>query len=544
MCEILRENFDERFPEIKDVIERSSFVAIDTEFTGLSTNDSSCPSLFDEAKTRYKKLKKSISQFVICQFGLCAFVEIPDQPNRYQAYAFNFYLFQPSFGPVDCRFLCQASSLHFLSKHNFDFNKFIHHGVPYLNKDQEEEIRKQHKEQSLYSGTQSLELRGLDDQISSSISRTESWLEHAHEGDKITLDSENYTGQYLLFTELKNQLNPELVKCEVTNNLKIVVTRQKSSSKKKIKEQQTKEEEKILLSVIGFSRIIKLLIKLKKPLVGHNLLTDLLLLYDKFIKPLPEKYADFKANLHKAFPFVYDTKHLAFKIRKHQKLNNNCTFLDNTNLEDLHAALSSDEAKFFVLYNPGIDLADISQKYGEEQRPHEAGYDAYLSGFVFLRMTHLFAAKLQKSQLFKPFPFSKFIKVLQPYENQVNIPRATIPFVNLSGNDPPSVRPQWFFVESNVTQPLSGHKVAKQFVRFGSVDVKIIDQCHAVVAVAHHRRVDNVLKLVKKNKSTTVRLYNSLYDSYLMRNLIWSGGVFTTLSLCIGAGLLIWRVLK
>lgn len=27
---------------------------------------------------------------------------------RYHAYAFNFYLFQPSFGPVDCRFLCQV----------------------------------------------------------------------------------------------------------------------------------------------------------------------------------------------------------------------------------------------------------------------------------------------------------------------------------------------------------------------------------------------------------------------------------------------------
>jgi len=31
----------------------------------------------------------------------------------------------------DCRFLCQSSSMEFLSNHNFDFNKLFKHGMQF-----------------------------------------------------------------------------------------------------------------------------------------------------------------------------------------------------------------------------------------------------------------------------------------------------------------------------------------------------------------------------------------------------------------------------
>lgn len=37
-------------------------------------------------------------------------------------------------------------------------------------------------------------------------------------------------------------------------------------------------------------------------------------------------------------------------------------------------------------------------------------------------------------------------------------------------------------------------QVAKQFIRFGSVDVKIIDPHNGLVAVAHHRRYKTILQ--------------------------------------------------
>ena len=39
--------------------------------------------------------------------------------------------------PVDLNFVCQASSLEFLKRYKFDFNKFLYEGIPYLNREQE-----------------------------------------------------------------------------------------------------------------------------------------------------------------------------------------------------------------------------------------------------------------------------------------------------------------------------------------------------------------------------------------------------------------------
>ena len=42
---------------------------------------------------------------------------------------------------LDPRFTCQTSSLDFLSSQDFDFNKLIKSGIPYLNAVDEEKLR-------------------------------------------------------------------------------------------------------------------------------------------------------------------------------------------------------------------------------------------------------------------------------------------------------------------------------------------------------------------------------------------------------------------
>ena len=46
---------------------------------------------------------------------------------------------------------------------------------------------------------------------------------------------------------------------------------------------------------IGFTKVVKMLIESKKPLVGHNPQYDLLFIHEKFIGPLPEDFIDFCA---------------------------------------------------------------------------------------------------------------------------------------------------------------------------------------------------------------------------------------------------------
>ncbi|XP_015760232.1 PREDICTED: poly(A)-specific ribonuclease PARN-like domain-containing protein 1 [Acropora digitifera] len=393
MVEVVQNNFEDLFPEIKSLIEKSAFVAFDTEFTGLHTTDASQPSLFDDPDTRYKKLKKTASQFLITQFGLTAFVQSQEDPNKYVAHAFNFFLYPHSFGPIDCRFLSQASSLEFLCQHNFDFNKFIYQGVPYLSNDQAALLFRYHENGDLDTSFQSQTLRMIDENVLDTCCvNLEEWLLSAQDGDEIELKPGSCQDQYLFLEEIKRRFTG--IRCHVSNQFKVIVTKLPTingCNATSCKNLITQEQEKVLKAMTGFSRVFQVLVSCKRPLVGHNILTDLMLTYEKFYKPLPESFKDFKLEISKLFPGIYDTKFLAFEIRRNPAITQ-CNFLDDTNLEKLHAALSSKDAQFFALFAPSIPLDEKCHRYNEKLA-HEAGYDSFLAGFVFLRMAHLLASK-------------------------------------------------------------------------------------------------------------------------------------------------------
>ena len=75
------------------------------------------------------QLLESGQNFAINQFGLSAFT-LTD--TGYVAKTFNFNIFPRSFRNIEKVFTCQASSLEYLAKHNFDFNKVVYHGIPFL----------------------------------------------------------------------------------------------------------------------------------------------------------------------------------------------------------------------------------------------------------------------------------------------------------------------------------------------------------------------------------------------------------------------------
>lgn len=80
-------------------------------------------------------------------------------------------------------------------------------------------------------------------------------------------------------------------------------------------EEQQKEEvdpiEDLYLNEMGFSLIVEELINAKKPIIGHNMIYDIIYLYNQFIGNLPETYSEFIEEWHKLFPSVFDTKVLS-----------------------------------------------------------------------------------------------------------------------------------------------------------------------------------------------------------------------------------------
>ena len=53
------------------------------------------------------------------------------------------------------------------------------------------------------------------------------------------------------------------------------------------------EAETLMEYELGFSRIIEIMIMSKKPLIGHNMLLDLMFLYEHFIADLPDTLEEF-----------------------------------------------------------------------------------------------------------------------------------------------------------------------------------------------------------------------------------------------------------
>ena len=52
-------------------------------------------------------------------------------------------------------------------------------------------------------------------------------------------------------------------------------------------------EEALYEREMGFSLIVEELISAKKPIIGHNMIYDIIYLYNQFIAELPETYNEF-----------------------------------------------------------------------------------------------------------------------------------------------------------------------------------------------------------------------------------------------------------
>lgn len=75
-------------------------------------------------------------------------------------------------------------------------------------------------------------------------------------------------------------------------------------------------EDNLMSHLLGFSQVIALLEASQKPIVGHNIFLDTILLHSQFIGPLPNKYSEFKKNIHKMFPSIYDSKYISHEMAK------------------------------------------------------------------------------------------------------------------------------------------------------------------------------------------------------------------------------------
>lgn len=71
--EVTRENFAGMLPLVLRAIQDATFIAFDTEFSGLTTSRASRYFVLDNHQQRYEKMRDSATNFGLLQTGLSCF---------------------------------------------------------------------------------------------------------------------------------------------------------------------------------------------------------------------------------------------------------------------------------------------------------------------------------------------------------------------------------------------------------------------------------------------------------------------------------------
>lgn len=163
----------------------------------------------------------------------------------------------------------------------------------------------------------------------------------------------------------------------------------------------------------GFTHIIDMLIESKIPLVGHNMIFDIMFLYNQFVDDLPDTYEEFTKSWYNCFPFTYDTKLLSSYcslINKTWLKKAFDTCLENAKLMgNLKFEYFTDSRRKSFDDPDGVDF----KTFDEEVQEHKASYDAYMTGVIFAsickfkEITHESRGKLESLEEYQLLKQSK-----------------------------------------------------------------------------------------------------------------------------------------
>uniref|UniRef100_A0A915HGT1 Uncharacterized protein n=1 Tax=Romanomermis culicivorax TaxID=13658 RepID=A0A915HGT1_ROMCU len=200
--------------------------------------------------------------------------------------------------------------------------------------------------------------------------------------------------------------------------------------------------DELLYELRGCGIIFDFLSDCRKPILAHNCFMDLLYIYDKFFDRLPENYADFKEKMHSQLGLIIDTKYLALNMIN-DLTNLGCK---SYSLGSLYRFLEVEDK--FQFPKPGsatVVLNEICGKYNLEKDTayflHEAGYDAYLVGVIFLRLSHFLHFKEKQQIECRPIEFQQNLRAVDRFVNKINLIRSSTAYANLAGQEILYVKP-------------------------------------------------------------------------------------------------------
>ena len=392
---VTRANFATLLPSILHHIKCAEFITIDAEMTGLTTGPNSKYRPYDEIQERYRKLRDSASNFGMLQLGIAAF-NYDTKNNRYEYTAWSFHLF-PTVGDASTdyrKWTMQLSSMSFLRDNGFDFNKTFRDGISYLSVKEEADARNKYSPTPKASD-KDIQMKDEDVEfVNSTIVSIKEWRENNENGEvELILPSCNAYKRRLLYENLPKQFGEDLVLKRHTGenreaSLKLSFLNREQRDALSVED--TSKFEKELIEKVGIRRVWDMIVREGKPIVGHNCWLDLCHIYHKFIGPLPNDFDAFVEGLKEnGVGAIFDTKFMCNQLMKEGLLKE----LNSTSLSDLTAAVNDPS-----VWGLKIKVHGGSSKKGEAKF-HDAGYDAYCTGKVFIGAVSLISAKFNEGKL-------------------------------------------------------------------------------------------------------------------------------------------------
>ncbi|NXK85522.1 PNDC1 ribonuclease, partial [Formicarius rufipectus] len=485
----------------------------------LFPNSGFVPSLFDSPVERYLKARQSVQRFTVTQLGKCC-SDTESDPLKYVVHSYNFFLFPSTLGVGDVEFTLSASSIQFLSHYGFDYNKFLKDGIPYMNEVQEKNLR-----QHLLAGCWKFR-SGVDkDVLKKAIDEVTCWIAAAEEEETMILQDLNDYNVLEVQLVLRQAL--QNVWTEPLGNKKVMV-KKVSPQQRQLLENSSYDhcrKELIILSARGFTNLFHILVKAKKPLVGHNMLMDLMHFHEKFYKPLPESYEEFKRNIHNLFPVLIDTKTVIKSMHKSH------LFPRVPSLLEVYTILCSSSLSPKDPPWPVIALASDCSRYAEKKSPHEAGYDAFLCGSVLLMSAHLLLCRSTNDAVEADPSFSQYLTMLSEHVNKVNFIRGGVSSINFSGEDAPCHHPPILVVHVRGWPGLNERQIYQEFKGLCRFDVRQLSKNQFILLSNTYNHVRLVLRDYKHHPHLQVSVYHHWRHSPFVNCLLQVSGVVALWSL-------------
>ena len=380
---VTRETFEDVFETlVKPAIAGADFIAFDCEMSGVRRNDEPRGSAFDRAQDRYAVAAKAASSFQLLQFGVCTARWLAHEA-RFELFPFAFTLFPSALLGEEHMFAVQSSSLTFLAHNHFDFNAWVHHGVPYLSHFHERELRRRgHGAASADAKQAKIEkeeqrepatITEKDEQwfVGAVLTKVDAWLA-ADSAEPLALPPSNGWRRLICHQEIPKR-HPELEtdSAGVDSNKHVIVRRRvDEAAAAELERAKDEAKEAALRAEIGARRVFDLICRRGVPVVGHNMFLDLLFTAHTFHDGPPATVDEFALQLRQLYPGgVFDTKRIASTLPAFAAGD------VDTALEPLfQALLKHEQAPTFALHPAAGSVA---------AQAHDAGYDAYMTAAAF-----------------------------------------------------------------------------------------------------------------------------------------------------------------